>query len=108
MESSLKIILVLLSIAIILGFFIQFVPFLNESGTRTACKNWVNMESKTKIAGANLPSLFDSPCVTFSDKITKKNEIEETLANNMYDCWNMYGSGKLDFFSDWDLGSSEI
>ena len=34
-----------------------------------------------------------------SDEIGAKKEIEKTLANQMYECWNMMGEGKLDLFN---------
>lgn len=110
MESSLsKLILILLSIAIILLFVINLVPFLSKSGDKAVCKNWVNMQSRAKIAGIQLPSLIESPCVTFSDKIQTKTEdkIYKQLAEDMYDCWDMYGAGKIDFFSDWGWENKE-
>ena len=108
MESSLsKLILALLAIAIILLFVINFVPFLGDSGSKTACKNWANMQSRTKIAGIKIPAIIDSPCITFSDKIKDKTKINKQLAEDMYDCWDMYGEGKLDFFSDWDSWLSD-
>jgi len=108
MESSLsKLILALLAIAIILLFVINFIPFLGDSGSKTACKNWANMQSRTKIAGIKIPVIFDSPCITFSDKIKDKTKINKQLAEAMYDCWDMYGEGKVDFFSDWDSWLSD-
>ncbi|MBL7147739.1 MAG: hypothetical protein ISS82_02850 [Nanoarchaeota archaeon] len=111
MESSLgKLILILLSIAIILLFIINLIPFLSESGNKAACTNWVNMQSRMKVVGVKLPSLFESPCVTSYDTIkkdAKENEIYKQLANSMYDCWSMYGSGQLDFYSDFDFFASD-
>ncbi len=43
------------------------------------------------------------------DESQMRNTIEQTLANNMYDCWKMMGTGKLDLYgSAWkSFGLSE-
>ncbi|MFH1209164.1 MAG: hypothetical protein V1663_00020 [archaeon] len=88
---------------LLLGIAYLFLGLGNNS-EKAACKNWVNLQASTKPAGIQVSSI-KSPCVTFEETIKKDNneqEIYETLARSMYDCWDMYGRGKIDFFSDWD------
>lgn len=102
-----KIILILL-VAI---FILLVVDPLLKGGERgsdiAACKNWAVLQSAIKepVTGSRLKE-FKNPCVTFQDKL-KGDEFEQydIIARGMYDTWNMYGQGKVDFFSDWDWGT---
>ncbi|MBU2634199.1 MAG: hypothetical protein KJ674_03055 [Nanoarchaeota archaeon] len=101
-EDLKKIILVLVFGIILIIFMIYFSGFLAGSGDKAACKNWVNTQASLKVAGIKLADL-KSPCITSEETIkdSDKNKIYEQLAGSMYDCWDMYGKGKVDFYSDW-------
>jgi len=97
-----KIILVLVFGIILIIFMIYFSGFLGEGGDKAACKNWVNTQASLKLGGVVLADL-KSPCITSKETIkdSDKNKIYEHLAGSMYDCWDMYGAGKIDFYGGW-------
>jgi len=111
MENKISnLIIAILVIAIILIYIgMNLIPTLSKASDKSSCKNWANMQSRASIAGVQLPSLLESPCVTSLGEIDTDKEaiVYNQLANSMYDCWDMYGEGKLDFFSDFDWGSSD-
>lgn len=98
------IILVLLSLGL-LYFVITggYIPFLSGSGSKQACKNWVDLQSLSLFKEfRNLKS----PCLTYEDTIKNvkdEKEIYKKLADNMYECWDTYGRGEADFYKyiDW-------
>lgn len=105
--------LLLLIVAVILiSFTIKFGAFLYSEGNREACYNWAVLQSSKPIG--KVPVLgtkgveFQSPCITTSEviKTNKEEEIYEQLAQNMYLCWDQYGEGKIDFYSNWDWGAA--
>ena len=72
------------------------------------CNTWVSIQSKSKIAGiVAIPR--DSPCITEINTLTdkKENEFYDYMAKSAFSCWDMYGRGEVDFFSDWDLNGVE-
>jgi hypothetical protein len=100
---------IILALLIGIAFFF-FITSISEAGERganiAACKNWAIIQSSLKvpIIDIQLKSL-DSPCVTFKDELKgDKFEIYETISRGMYDVWNMYGQGKVNFYKDWDWG----
>lgn len=85
-----------------------WVPQILESGERgsdiISCRNWAVLQSAVKdpVVGTKLVDL-NCPCVTLKDELKgNKFDVYETLANGMHDVWNMYGKGKVDFFSNLD------
>ena len=102
--SSFKNIIILLLVAAIL---IPLTYIILNEGSRSAdiaaCKNWVILQSSTKIVpgvGVLIKEL-NIPCTTFQDKAKgEKYEVYETIAKSMYDVWNMYGRGEIDFLTD--------
>jgi len=102
-KSVTEIILALLILIVLYIVFTSgYIPFLTSSGTKEACKNWVNLQS---IKGLKEAHTFESPCVTIEETIKDKdikteNDLYKILANNMYDCWDMYGRGEVDFYSN--------
>ncbi|MEK6835851.1 MAG: hypothetical protein AABX55_02400 [Nanoarchaeota archaeon] len=99
------ILLIIIAIIIIGVFLIGYKTFLFSAGNVAACKNWVNIQ-----ATPFLKEVADlaSPCVTTEEVIKDddKNKIYEQLARNMYTCWDQYGKGEVDFYSNIDfLGS---
>ncbi len=102
------IILVLISLGL-LYFVITggYIPFLSGSGSKQACKNWVDLQSLSLFKEfRNLKS----PCITYDDAIKNvknQDEIYKKLADNMYECWDTYGRGEADFYSNFDWGSPD-
>jgi len=103
-----KLIFGLLVLYILFNIFAYGYPnFIIEEGSKESCKNWVNLQSTPLLKERNT---FESPCITTQIEIKKektKDEIYKTLANNIYDCWDQYGRGESDFYSDFDWGSSD-
>jgi len=97
-----KIILVIIALLLLYNVIVYgYTSFITQSGSKEACKNWVNLQSTSVLKEARS---LKSSCVTteetIKDKdIKTKNDIYEILANNMYDCWDMYGRGEQDFYS---------
>ena len=103
-----NIILALVFGIILLLFTLYLSGGLSDAGSKAACKNWVNMQSSAKLGGIELSPL-KSPCITNEETIkdSDKDKIYEQLARSMYDCWDIYGEGKKDFYSDWDWFGSD-
>jgi len=121
-----ELILVLLFIVIVGSIFGVLINTYLSQGKITACKNWVILQGVKK--GATLsftgaePALGysntkdngnlytdTSPCITTTEKITEKDiesqkKLYKKLADNMYTCWQQYGEGKIDFYSNIDFG----
>jgi len=102
---SFKNIILLLLVAAIL---IPLTYIILNEGSReaeiAACKNWAILQSATKVVSgpAGIPIVnINVPCMTFHDEAKKdKDIIYKTIADGMYDVWNMYGRGEIDFLSD--------
>src|SRR3989344_1648214 len=97
-----KIILILL-VAVVILLVVEPMLKGGEKGSDiAACKNWAVLQSAVKdpVLGVRLAEL-KNPCVTFQDKAKgDEEEIYDIIASGMYDVWNMYGQGKVDFFSN--------
>jgi hypothetical protein len=98
----------LVIIVILWIVFVSFGDFLYGSGNKAACKNWVYRNS-VSVAKEVVGDFENSPCITTEEKIKEIDETKmyEKLAQNMYDCWDQYGQGDVDFYSDIDWGSSD-
>ncbi len=81
---------------------------LLRSGDRSACQTWVSFRS-SEILSLLSGEGSDDACVTYEENIetTNQNELFSTLAKDMVGCWRDYGSGKVDFYSDWNFGIEE-
>ncbi len=100
-NSIVKIILTVIVLIILYNVFTYgYTTFITSEGSKEACKNWVNLQS---ISALKEFHSFESSCVTTEDTIKNvktENEIYKKLADNMYDCWDEYGQGESDFYSD--------
>ncbi len=107
-ENLRNLILTLLVLGVLYFVFTNvYTNFLISSGSKEACKNWVNMQSTPVLKEIGT---FESSCVTSEETIKNvkdQSEIYKILANNMYDCWDMYGRGEANFYGDVDWGSSD-
>jgi len=105
-----RFIFALIVIALLWVLIINLGDFLYDSGNKAACQNWVYRNSVAaikEVAG----DLENSPCVTTEETIKNaknENEIYEKLAKNMYDCWDQYGQGESDFYSDIGWADKEL
>ncbi|MBS3134855.1 hypothetical protein J4406_00575 [Candidatus Woesearchaeota archaeon] len=94
-----KIILLLLTAVILIPLTYLILNEGSRGAEIAACKNWAILQSVT--TEIPLAPDLNNPCMTFQDEAKGiKDEIYETIANGMYDVWNMYGRGEVDFLSD--------
>jgi len=93
------IIIVLISFIVLTLVAVYLSSFFTSTGSKKACETWVNLQS-TPVLKDTLN--LKSSCVTteITIKNEKKEEIYKNLADNMYDCWDQYGGGDIDFYSD--------
>ena len=107
-EAAPKLILAIIGGIILYSVFIYgFLPFISGSGSKEACKNWANLQSTPILKDINT---FESSCITTQETIKKakeKKEVYKILADNMYDCWDMYGRGEADFYKSFDFGKAD-
>src|SRR3989338_2274706 len=96
-----KLIIALIVIVVLFFVFNYLGDILYSTGNKAACQNWVYRNSVNIVK--ELTTLGDSPCITTEEtiKTTNDNEIYEQLAKNMYECWDQYGQGEVDFYSNW-------
>ena len=98
-----KIILILIVAVVILLVVDPLLKGGKRGSDIASCKNWAVLQSAIKepVTGSKLKEL-KNPCVTFQDKLEgDEYKSYDIIAKGMYDTWNMYGQGKVDFFSDW-------
>ena len=110
MEGELIVGLIALAIIAVIIFLYSSGLFSIITGEAdiSNCNTWVGLQSKFKVEGVRLiPS--DNPCITTVSTIKDKEEAEfyEYMAKTSFNCWDMYGRGKVDFFSDWDFTGIE-
>ncbi|MCD4759979.1 hypothetical protein K8R33_03755 [archaeon] len=96
--------IVLISGVVLLWVTGAFANLGSDSLDREACRNSVLLRAQTKILG-NSPFGMDFDCETNLVEIDSKDEDEiyETIAGEMYDCWYQFAEGEKDFMPDWDL-----
>ncbi len=113
------IIILVMSFAIILFFILRLN--LQEVGKKEVCHNSVALFQSTKVGGKidllgklncqinYLCLSSNSKCEDFSPdksvKVTSKEELFRALADEMVDCWWMFGEGKIDYLGNTDFSS---
>lgn len=102
-----RLVILLISVTLITFIFINYFSSFQSNIASENCRNWATLQSTLKLGGVKVKDL-NSPCVTFSEEISgKKEEVHEQLARSLFVCWDMYGRGKIDFYSNWaDWGFS--
>jgi len=105
-----EIAIIIITLVVFVGlFFLTKAIIDNASGvsSRKACETSVDLRAKGKIAGHTLLSNLE--CETYNSTIDDTNEeiIKETIATEMFSCWNMFGEGEVDFLSDYDFGKGD-
>jgi len=104
------IIILIASFIILLYFLFRINP--GETNSKQICYNSVLLSSKGEGLIGSLDCTTNSVCVsggdsceqfnpTFTAKVdpSKKEEVLKVLADEMADCWWMFGEGKLDYVS---------
>jgi len=105
-STSQKFILLLVTLIVLVSATYGITKPADRAGSINKCKTWIAIESAPiagKTFGIKSFGFFDlnSPCETWKVNVGKNEEIYETLANEMYTCWDMYGRGEKNWYSDW-------
>ncbi len=114
-ETIVALVLLLVSFVVLVGYALYVKISLDKSGDIEGCKLSVLSRSIKGLRETNLP--VDCPIVKINilsknDRKVKNEEnifvdnqeqIKEAIAKEMYDCWNKFGKGELDFVSDFEL-----
>ena len=112
-------IILIMSFAIILFFIFRLN--LGAASNKEICHNSVALFERSKLAGEidlfgrlNCKTNYDcisrgEKCKDFSadvfSKVLTKEELFKSLANEMSDCWWMFGEGKIDYLGATDFDS---
>lgn len=106
------IIIAILSFSIIL--FLLFRLNLKETSDQQICYNSVVLKSKGGLAGGKLDCRTNDVCISGGEECSSgsvvkvnansKNEILKVIADEMADCWWMFGEGKINYA----VGSTEV
>ena len=103
-----KFILLFVTLVILVSATYAVTKPADRLGSINKCKTWIAIES-APIAGKTfgIKSFgflkLNSPCETWKVDIGKNEEIYEKLAEEMYMCWDMYGKGEKNWYSEWSL-----
>jgi len=92
-----KWILFAVSAAILIVAIGHFSPLYGEIAEKEACRSSVVLRS-TQIAQLAIPLNCKTKEVTITS--IDENKIKSEIAREMYDCWDMLGQGKIDFFGE--------
>jgi len=102
-----ELIVIVLVLSLVLFFVVYiFKPGIESASSKSSCEESVLLKAKAK--NLKLESKVDLQCETTKlkiDEINKKNT--RKIADAMYDCWDQFGGGKVDFLSDWDFGGTD-
>lgn len=98
--SLVSIIVILITALIFFKFQGNLKDIYAEATAKQTCKTSVYMASKLKLIYADF--INEIKCPTIKLDIDDKNEgiAKKKVADAMYDCWDQFGRGKLELFSD--------
>lgn len=109
------VIIILIVSFIVLLYFMFQLDFRNESDGEI-CRNSVVLRASSQVPADSVPLKCSRSdvCITSDGscdgmvnpekfKVKSKEEVYEVLANEMADCWWMYGQGKYDYIGDTTL-----
>lgn len=96
-------ILAVFGAVILIGVVYYWNTQTEKSFDREMCKI-----SVTSVYLSKAVSIVGSPwlklkCSTNIKQLEDKEKFKEELINSIVDCWYQYGSGKMDFISNWDF-----
>ncbi|MCD4666395.1 hypothetical protein K8R47_01135 [archaeon] len=100
--------LILIGAIVLILVIAKLIPAISYIFGTQSCEQWVAFQSSAQVVGIPLKS-FNNPCETNEQTIKSSDfpeDIYEKLGDSLDRCWTMYGSGKINFFSDFDWGSS--
>ena len=107
LENETLVLLILASVAVIFSVF-YFNKGIGEASNRsvevTACKASVDRNARLHINGIEFPASLNCPArnikITKADDEAAQDSAKKLIADAMYDCWYMYGQGRLNLFKD--------
>ena len=102
------VVILFLAVIIAIGVFIILKPFANlgeSTGNKDAIKAWVLTKSNSKTFTGNerppIPSLSEPLEINSVSKLKSKGgnppETFVDIADSMYDCWDAFGRGNMNF-----------
>ncbi|MBS3155085.1 hypothetical protein J4404_01155 [Candidatus Woesearchaeota archaeon] len=92
--------IVLLAGAVVLMFATSSISgVIKSSSDKEACKQSVLLNSQKLTSILNIPLKCKSQDQTIKNENDLKNA-KEIIAKGMYNCWNQFGEGKLDFMGE--------
>jgi len=98
MQSELgKWILLAISAVILISAIAYFSPLYASTAEKEACRNSVLLRGSL-LGQLNVPLSCKTQNITITS--TDENKIKSEIAREMYDCWDMLGQGKIDFFGE--------
>ncbi|MBS3113253.1 hypothetical protein J4418_04175 [Candidatus Woesearchaeota archaeon] len=89
-------ILIIIIAFIIISFQFNLFDILKSASTDNACKSSVVLNSVAKLSGNEF--MDEIKCPTRDIKISDEKKVFPTVANELYNCWDNFGKGKLDLF----------
>ena len=107
--------IIVLIVSFIIVLFLLFRLNLGETTSKEICRNSVLLKHQTKVFSGPLDCRINYLCISGGEdcegipttstmevdpsKEETKNEIMKALADEMTDCWWMFGEGKIDYVS---------
>ncbi len=109
--SVVVIILVTLAAGVLLLLFMKgFFDTAKGSIDKVLCQQSVTRKAQLNtlpvIKYASLDKYVPLDCKTNTINLDSKKGIDETIANEMFDCWDQFLEGKVDFLTQFELGGS--
>lgn len=98
--SMVSIVIILITVFILFKFEGSIKEAYAEATAKQTCKTSVYTHAKLKMRYVDFSG--EIKCPTLKLTIDDKNEdiVKKKLADAMYDCWDQFGRGNLDLFSD--------
>ncbi len=107
--STLVVIIVALAGLLVMGYSLKSIADVTQGTTdKQVCKQSIELRATTKLKFISETQTIDIPikCKSKNDFIKNENDfkkINQIIANDMYDCWDQFGEGKLDFLFSRDF-----
>lgn len=72
----------------------------NKAAEKQICKTSVLTHSRLKLKYADFSGKINCPKIELKIDDKDENAVKGQIASSMFDCWDKYGRGKLELFSD--------
>lgn len=81
-------------------FWASLKDIYNKVAEKQICKTSVLTHSRLKLKYADFSGKINCPTTKLKIDDKDENAVKEQIASSMFDCWDKYGRGKLELFSD--------